>query len=105
MLVNLSHGQSSRIIYLSLIRYAAAVDKSQSASKCANERRTISLLVGKHIKHTFAESVYHGKVISQVPGFPAWLNVVYDDDDAVYSYKLVENAVYSYKLVEDGNQH
>jgi len=35
--------------------------------------------------------MYYGKVISQAPGFPAWFNVVYDGDDAVYTYKLVDD--------------
>ena len=35
--------------------------------------------------------MYTGKVIGQVPGFPHWFNIKYDDDEAVYSYKLVED--------------
>jgi hypothetical protein len=34
---------------------------------------------------------YVGQVIGQVPGFPTWFNIVYDNDDAVYTYQLLED--------------
>ena len=35
---------------------------------------------------------YTGTVISQVPGFRDWYNVVYEDEpDIVYTYKLMED--------------
>ena len=52
---------------------------------------------GKMINHRFKESngkykCYKGKIISQVPGFPEWFNVVYDNEpDIVYSYNLTED--------------
>ena len=36
-------------------------------------------------------TVYNGTVVSQVPGFSEWYNVVYDNEpDTVYTYKLLE---------------
>lgn len=54
-------------------------------------------LTGKRIKHRFEveggkKKFFHGNVISQVPGFPEWFNVVYNDEPGiVYSYKLSED--------------
>ena len=53
-------------------------------------------LVGKRIDHQFTEDerlvTYSGKVVSTVPGFPEWFNVVYDNEpDVVYSFKLLED--------------
>ena len=46
-------------------------------------------LTWKNIKHKFDDRIwYNGKVISQVPGYPAWYNVVYENDESVYSYQL-----------------
>ena len=58
-------------------------------------------LLVKKVNHSFgvddAEKVaYVGKVISQVPGFPDWFNIVHDNHDAVYSYRLIED-------YQDGN--
>ncbi|CAG2211922.1 unnamed protein product [Mytilus edulis] len=48
------------------------------------------VLVGKRVKHRFdtngEDQLYTGKVISQVPAFPEWFNIVYDEDRAVYTY-------------------
>ena len=54
------------------------------------------ILVGKKIAHQFKENkklvVYNGKVVSQVPGFSDWFNIVYDNEpDTVYTYKLLED--------------
>ena len=56
-----------------------------------NKRRGVPLLVGKKIEHTFTDDTYTGRVISVVPGYPDWYNVVYDDDTAVYTYKLLDD--------------
>ena len=46
-------------------------------------------LIWKNIKHKFDDRIwYSGKVISKVPGYPLWYNVVYDSDESVYSYQL-----------------
>jgi hypothetical protein len=54
-------------------------------------RRDTPLLVGKRISHTFEDGSYLGKVISIVPSYLDWYNVVYDNDEAVYTYKLLED--------------
>ena len=53
-------------------------------------------LVGAHIDHQFTENdqlvTYSGEVISQVPGFSEWFNVVYDNEPGiVYTYKLMDD--------------
>ncbi|WAQ99785.1 SPIN3-like protein [Mya arenaria] len=54
------------------------------------------LLVGKNIDHRFLEEDgrekwYTGRVISQVPGFPRWFNVIYSGDEDVYTAKLTDD--------------
>ena len=56
------------------------------------------ILVGKQVQHRFSENkeivLYTGTVVSQVPGFQDWYNIVYDDEpDIVYSYKLMEDYI------------
>lgn len=52
----------------------------------------VHLLVGKRVKHTFADGVtYKGKVLCVVSGFPDWYNVQYDNDEAIYVYNLIED--------------
>ncbi len=48
----------------------------------------VPLLVGKKVRHTFEDGPYEGQVISVVPGYVKWYNIVYKDDPAVYSFKL-----------------
>ena len=49
-------------------------------------------LSGKKIRHKFeGDKWFSGEVILQVPGYPAWYNVVYDGDDSVYTYQLRED--------------
>ena len=79
-----------------LINSAAAVDSSQTVSKSAQEKRTIPLLSGKTIQHRFTgqegeNTTWIGRVISQVPGFPSWFNVIYENDESVYSYRLIDD--------------
>ena len=49
-------------------------------------------LVKMIVDHTFVvndvRKTYRGRVISQVPGHSSWYNIIYDGDDAVYSYRL-----------------
>ncbi|WAR05051.1 SPIN3-like protein, partial [Mya arenaria] len=53
------------------------------------------VLVGRKINHAFMtdgeRTWYIGKVISQVPGFPSWFNVKYSEDQAIYSYRLLDD--------------
>ena len=80
------------------INAALSCPTSKSCTKTPdNENITVPLRTGKQVHHTFNEShdisdtTYSGTVISQVPGFPSWYNIVYDDDPVVYSYKLVDD--------------
>jgi len=34
---------------------------------------------------------YTGRVISQVPGFSNWCNIVYEEGDTVYTFQLMED--------------
>ena len=43
------------------------------------------------IQHRFANKEYSGKVLGVVPGYPQWFNVKYDEDDALYIYRLLED--------------
>ena len=52
-----------------------------------------SMYIPKRIKHYFTENdmrTPYGRVISAVPGYRDWINVIYNDDLAVYVYKLGE---------------
>ena len=72
-----------------------------TAHSCNSDRlvpvdSVIPLLVGKRIEQRFLQNdmpmTYYGRVISQVPGFPEWYNVVYDDEpETVFTYKLSED--------------
>lgn len=55
-----------------------------------------STLVGKRVLHYFNVDGklqgFHGYVISQVPGFPEWYNIVYDEEgDIVSTYQLMDD--------------
>ena len=61
-----------------------------------NIETSASSLVGKLVKHRFEDKgklrFFKGRVISQVPGFPEWFNIVYDKEPGiVYSFKLSED--------------
>ena len=82
---------------LKFIEAALSVAEGDSAQSTIldDEVINIPLLVGKIVNHFFIADgqriPYTGKVVSQVPGFPQWFNITYDDDDAVYTYKLIED--------------
>ncbi|XP_060582463.1 uncharacterized protein LOC132738872 [Ruditapes philippinarum] len=67
------------------------LDESFKGPHSERERRGVPLLVGKRIEHQFQDETYIGRVISVVPGYPDWYNVVYDNDVAVYTYKLLDD--------------
>ncbi len=58
-----------------------------------------AVLINRRIRHWFLSEQgsglredHVGHVISVVPGFPQWFNVVYESDqDTVYTYKLIED--------------
>ncbi|KAL4224824.1 hypothetical protein ACF0H5_015520 [Mactra antiquata] len=53
------------------------------------------ILTGKIVQHAFDEDDeivwYKGTVISQVPGYPEFYNIIYEGDQAVYVYKLLQD--------------
>lgn len=71
------------------------IDDGASSSTSTNT--SISSLSGKYIEHNFADTngtikPYKGKVISEVPGFSDWYNVVYTKEpDIVYTFKLKDD--------------
>ena len=62
---------------------AAANQHSSDTGSDSLSGRDIHL-VGRRIDHQFTEDkqlvIYSGKVVSTVPGFPEWFNVVYDTE-------------------------
>ena len=67
---------------LKLIEDAWKATPSISSSQSAITGDPI--LVGKQVQHKFSENkaivLCTGKVLSQVPGFQDWYNIVYDDE-------------------------
>ena len=54
------------------------------------------MLVGRRVRHYFIDkegdrAPSEGRVISTVPGYGDWFNIKYLDDDAIYTYKLLED--------------
>ena len=45
------------------------------------------LFSDRKITHKFHDGTYTGRVISAVPGFPEWFSVLYEGDEAIYTYK------------------
>jgi hypothetical protein len=79
------------------ISAAICTPMSKSCTKTPdNEHFTVPLLTGKTVDHSYndeddSQTIYRGQVISQVPGFPSWYNIKYEGDEAIYSYKLVDD--------------
>ena len=66
-----------------------------AAPNTSEQEEHISFLVGKRIRHKFQDSAenmhwYPGLVISQVPNFDRWFNVIYDGDETVYTFRLLD---------------
>ena len=81
---------------LKMINAARSVGQFQSVQKTPdNDFLTIPLLVGKRVKHLWhtedGDQWFEGDVISQVPGFPSWYNIKYEEDPKVYSLRLVDD--------------
>nr|XP_054765133.1 uncharacterized protein LOC129271907 [Lytechinus pictus] len=75
------------------------ITKASTLSTEKNDKAS-QFLVGKRVKHYFKREgegeescryAVEGKVISTVPGYPDWFNIKYADDEAIYSYKLLED--------------
>ena len=74
------------------IKHSREENAANSTEKIA---ATDFKLVGKRIDQQFNEGgkliTYSGVVVSQVPGFIEWYNVVYDDEpETVFTYKLLD---------------
>ena len=68
------------------------IEESRALPTTECTQKDIPLLVGKYVSHTFANGKrYVGKVLSVVPGFSRWFNIKYENDDAVYVYKLIDD--------------
>jgi len=69
--------------------------KSALVSKDVHIQNTQSMFIGQRIKQYFMENdirtPYVGRVVSYVPGYPEWMNVVYDDDLNVMCINLLKN--------------
>lgn len=68
-----------------------------------------SIFLGKKVRHYQIHKgvrvPYLGRVISPVPGYPQWLNVIYNDDPAVYVYKLAEDyAAGDLEIIAEGSK-
>ena len=73
----------------------AAADNPGHTTRSGSPSHSVAL-VGKYVGHKFNEEeqivTYNGRVVSTVPGFPEWFNIVYDNEpDVVYSFKLMED--------------
>lgn len=77
-----------------LINDAATVDKQP-------KHAPPPFLVGKKVKHTFNEGMFTGRVISTVPGFQDFFNIVYDHDLDEHGNVTEATAIYTYKLMND----
>ena len=87
---------SSTILKENLLKLIEDAWKAPPVSTSQSATSADPILVGKRIQHKFSENkeivAYTGTVVSQVPGFPEWYNVVYEDEpDIVYTYKLMED--------------
>jgi hypothetical protein len=59
------------------------------------------ILVGKKVQHTFNEGTHNGKVISTVPGFPDFYNIIYDSELDSKGNITDTTAIYTYRLLDD----
>ena len=78
-----------------LIEEAYSKKDAVTAATANVNCKDTSLQTGKWVNHYFSENDKHtfhrGYIISTVPGFNQWFNIVYDNDDNVYTYKLLDD--------------
>jgi hypothetical protein len=76
----------------SLILHAFELEQNQAGTSSDPD---MPLLQGRNVKHCFLENNiktwYKGFVISSVPGFRNFYNIIYENDENVYTYKLLED--------------
>jgi hypothetical protein len=53
------------------------------------------------VQHTFNEGTHNGKVISTVPGFPDFYNIIYDSELDSEVNITDTTAIYTYRLLND----
>ena len=82
---------------LKLINAAAGNDHARELVTTSEPlTQSVDDLVGKSVGHRFLEDeqlvTYNGRVLSTVPGFPEWFNIVYDNEpNVVYTFKLQDD--------------
>ncbi|CAC5388506.1 unnamed protein product [Mytilus coruscus] len=81
-----------------LIEEAASKDVASSIHQRSSK---MPILVNKRIRHSFNEGAFDGKVISTVPGFPDYYNIIYDCELNAESNVTDSTAIYTYRLLED----
>ena len=80
---------NSRLLHENLLKVITDAESSNES--------TVTSLTGKYIEHNFQDTeeaikAYKGRVITQVPGFPDWYNVVYNEEsDVVYTFRLKDD--------------
>lgn len=79
------------------------VDASSKGANKESQRKSsrMPLLVGKKIRHIFEEDSYVGKVISTVPVFPEFYNIIYDCELGSTGNVCETTAIYTYRLLDD----
>ncbi len=75
---------------------STTVIPTESVAKSCPPDGEAQLILGKKVKHKFEESGeekwYEGKVVSQVPGSPAWFNIIYDSfPEDTYIFTLLDD--------------
>ena len=82
-----------------LIEEAASKDVSENIQQRSSR---MPILVGKKIRHTFNEGTFTAKVISTVPGFPDYYNLIYDSElDSEGNATDTTVIIYTYRLLQD----
>lgn len=67
---------------------ASIWEESQSTVK---HNKLPEFFFGQLDFHRFNDAWYYGHILTVVPGFTDWYNVKYDNDEAIYVYKLQED--------------
>lgn len=86
-----SAGSKAKTIEQLMTNLTVLINEARKGSTTEKKLNKKPLLVNKHIKHRFNDAWYYGHILSVVPGFTDWYNVKYDNDEAIYVYKLQED--------------
>ena len=88
------HKRTSDELKVNLLKLVDSAGTSAVAAQPPDEG---NFLVGKKVVHNFVESdgehsSYRGLVVSRVPSFPDWYNIVYETEPStVYTYELLQD--------------